>query len=94
MSITFTTKVVMPPSVLVRKLDQESVLLDLDSEQYFGLDEVGTRMLDALCSASSVEEAAERLIDEYDAEPSVLRDDLRSLTEKLVDRGLLRVVGD
>ncbi len=90
MSLSLTTPVSLPPNVLIRKLDDESVLLDLDSEQYYGLDEVGTRMLDALCTGGSVEAASEELVDEYDIEPEVLRDDLRDLAQRLLDRGLLR----
>lgn len=93
MPVQSSTTVVLPPTVLVRKLDDESVLLDLESEQYFGLDEVGTRMLDALCEAGSVEAASSRLVEEYDVEPETLRNDLLALTEKLVARGLLRVTG-
>jgi len=91
MSVDFTTRVSLAPTVLVRKLDDESVLLDLESEQYYGLDEVGTRMLDALCDAASVEAASSLLIDEYDIELETLREDLRVLAETLVARGLLRV---
>lgn len=83
----------MPASVLVRKLDDESVLLDLETEQYYGLDQVGTRMLEALCKSGSVETASEELADEYDVELETLREDLRDLAEKLVARGLLRVSG-
>jgi len=32
------------PAFLVRILDRESVLLNIETEQYFGLDETGTRM--------------------------------------------------
>ena len=38
---SFDRLVHVPERVLVRKLDRESVLLNLDSETYFGLDAVG-----------------------------------------------------
>ncbi len=93
MSVDFTSQVCVPSNVLVRKLDEESVLLNLDSEQYYGLDEVGTRMLDVLCESDSVEAAYGQLVDEYEVDPKTLRTDLAGLAEALVARGLLRVLG-
>ncbi len=93
MSVEFTSRVCVPPNVVVRKLEDESVLLNLDSEQYYGLDEVGTRMLDILCDSQTMEVAYCRLVDEYDVDPETLRDDLRGLADTLMTRGLLQVVG-
>ncbi len=93
MAVEFTSQVRVPPNVLVRNLEEESVLLNLDSERYYGLDEVGTRMLDALCGSDSVEDAYVQLVDEYDIDPKTLREDLRVLAETLVKQGLLQVGG-
>ena len=42
--IPFTNRATVPGHVLVRHLDGESVLLNLDTEKYFGLDAMGSRM--------------------------------------------------
>src|SRR5437762_10901062 len=42
--VTLVDRVVVPQHVLVRFMDGESVLLNLETERYFGLDETGTRM--------------------------------------------------
>jgi len=39
----FADRATVPTNVLIRFLDQESVLLNLNTEKYFGLDSVGTR---------------------------------------------------
>ncbi len=67
------------------------MLLNLQSEQYFGLDEVGTRMWFALTSANSMQEAYEALLAEYDVDAEKLRQDLQGLVEKLVEKGLIEV---
>lgn len=90
----FTRSVSAPTTVLARELpDGESVLLDMASERYFGLDASGTRMWGALTSTPSVQEAYERLLEEYAVEPDVLRRDLGRLLEELVGRGLLEFRG-
>ena len=59
MSISFDSKVRVPEDVLVSELDGESVLLNLKSECYFGLDEVGTRLWELLISSESIRGAYE-----------------------------------
>jgi len=89
MTIAFTDRVVVPDGVLISHLREESVILNLESERYFGLDDVGTRFLSVLTSSDSIEAAHQQLAAEYDVDPAVLRQDLLALVEKLVDQGLL-----
>jgi hypothetical protein len=80
----------VPDTVLVRELQGETVLLDLASETYFGLDEVGTRMWRALSEGGAIRAACDLLLEEYDVDRTVLEADLRALAARLVDAGLLR----
>jgi len=79
------------PDVLVSSMDGESVLLNLQSETYFGLDEVGTRMWNALTGAESLQAAFDVLAAEYEVEPDQLRHDLEQLVNKLAEQGLLEI---
>ena len=89
MTISFSDRVTVPDDVLISRLQEESVILNLDSERYFGLDDVGTRFLSVLTSSESIEAAYERLRNEYDVDPQILRNDLLSLVNNLIDQGLL-----
>lgn len=89
MTISFSDRVTVPDDVLISQLQEESVILNLDSERYYGLDDVGTRFLSVLTTSDSIETAYERLRHEYDVDPQVLRTDLVALIENLVDQGLL-----
>jgi hypothetical protein len=91
MPLSFTQRVSVPDNVMFRELDGESVILDLDSESYFGLDEIGTRMWLAITAATSIQDAFDTLSAEYEVEPDTLRDDLNELLDTLVDRGLIEV---
>jgi Coenzyme PQQ synthesis protein D (PqqD) len=88
-SIPFASKVAVPQSVLVQELQGDTVFLNLDSECYLGLDQVGTSMWNALVNAPSVQDAFERLLEEYEVEPDRLRGDLGRLIEDLVAHGLI-----
>ena len=91
MEIIFTKRVSVPESVLFRELEGESVILNVDSESYFGLENVGTRMWLVLTESDSIQAAYETLKDEYDVEPELLRRDLIELIEKLSENGLVRI---
>ncbi len=89
MTISFSDRVAVPDGVLISQLQEESVILNLESERYFGLDDVGTRFLAVLTSSESIEAAHQTLAAEFDVNPQELRQDLLALVEKLVDQGLL-----
>lgn len=84
-----TTKISVPKHVLARELDGESVLLNLDSGDYYGLDQVGTRMWTLLSQSGDVETAYGVLLGEYDASAELLRKDLEELLDDLVSHQLL-----
>jgi len=94
MEISFAMRAVVAADVLVQELQGESVLLNVRSGRYFGLDEVGTRMWAALTTAESLRAACDTLAGEYDVEPERLERDLRSLVEKLAEHGLVEVSGE
>jgi hypothetical protein len=81
----------VPDGVLIRELDGESVLLNVNTEKYFGLNEVGTRMWAALARLGDTESACEALLEEFEVEPERLRSDLETLLGELVGHGLLVV---
>ncbi|MCP4307850.1 MAG: PqqD family protein [bacterium] len=86
-------KVVASENVLVRELAGEAVLLNLDNEQYFGLDDIGYRMWDVLTTSDSVDKAMEILLSEYDVEPNRLLQSIQGLIEKCTEHGLVQVQG-
>lgn len=89
MTISFSDRVVIPDGVLISNLQEESVILNLDSERYFGLDDVGTRFLSVLNTSDSIEAAYEVLRAEYDVDAAALRLDLLEMVEDLVKQGIL-----
>src|SRR5882762_4191741 len=90
--VSFTDRAATPAHVLVRILDRESVLLNLETEQYFGLDEAGTRMWQLVTGSPNIESAYRELLSEFDVEPELLHSHLRELLTRLVESGLLQIV--
>lgn len=91
MNITFKSRVRPAANVLVRELDGEAVLLNLDNESYYGLDEIGAHMWSVVNASDSVESAYEALIAEYHVDAQRLRQDLQGLIEEWIEHGLARI---
>lgn len=82
-------RIEVPGDVLFRELGGESVLLDLRTESYFGLDATGTRMWQALVASGGVDAALGALDGVWDVEAPRLRRDLERLVGELAAHGLL-----
>jgi hypothetical protein len=89
--VSFADRAEVLPHVLVRFLDKESVLLNLETERYFGLDETGTRMWQVVTAAPNIDTAYQELQNEFDVESELLRLHLAELLGRLVDNGLLQI---
>ncbi len=82
----------IPDHVLIQTVHTgEAVMLHLENESYYGLNEVGTRMIDLLVSGHSFERTVERLGEEYDTDLETLRRDMQELVDELEERGLVAV---
>ena len=91
MQISFSDLVRIPDGILLSQLQEEAVILNLDSERYFGLDDVGTRILSVLTTSDSIDAAYASLLAEYDVDGHVLRQDLLALIESLLQQGIIEV---
>ena len=87
--LTLDSRVVVPESIVAREVAGETVILDLDSGTYFGLNPTGTDMWRAIAAGGSLADALAIVEREYEVDPAVLRDDLLRLTEQMLHKRLL-----
>ena len=78
-----------PSGVLAREVGDEMVLLNLENEQYYGLDRVGADIITRL-TRTSREEALAALCQDYEVDAAVLENDLERLVTELIAQGLLQ----
>jgi hypothetical protein len=74
--------------VLVRDVDREAVLLDLEAGTYFGLNGVGTRIWHLLEHDGRLRIVFDALCEEYEAAPDDIERDLLALVTRLVEARL------
>lgn len=82
-------KVKVPQSVVFRSFPTETVVLNLQTGKYHGLNPTAGKMLQALTEADSVRAAAAAVAAEYDAPAATIEADVCDLCQNLLDRGLV-----
>jgi hypothetical protein len=85
------SKAQLPSHVVFRAFVTETVVLNLQSGRYHGLNPSGGRMLEVITTAESVGEAAKTLAQEYDRAVAEIEADLVEFCAALVDRGLIEL---
>lgn len=76
-------------NVVFRDLADESVLLNLDTGTYFGLDAIGTRVWNLVAEHGSTSLAVDTLLAEYDVDAPRLERDVTALINQLLAKRLL-----
>lgn len=84
-----TAKVSIPEYVVFRAFAQETVILNLETGMYHGLDPVGGRLVELLSRAESMRAAAAQLAEEYDQPVEEVEADAVELCRALHERGLV-----
>lgn len=82
-------KLTVPPHVMSRLVGDETVLLDLESGVYFGLDGVGQRIWESIAEGLTLGEAVAVLVSEYEVGEDQAQADVIEFARDLVARGLL-----
>jgi hypothetical protein len=88
MSLTLDSHVAPAEDAVFRELDGQSVLLNLATGMYFGLDAVGTHVWQLAEADGSLREVCRRMIVEYEAEAAAIERDLLALADALIVKGL------
>ena len=81
----------VPEGVMVREVQGEAVLLHLDTGEYFGLDQIATRIWQLIVEKKDLKAVEAAMCEEYDADPEVVAKDLRELVDELVTKRILEV---
>ena len=81
--------ITLSPQVIFQELDKEAILLDLNGEAYYGLDEVGMRLWQLLAENGDFDAAVAQMLTEYEADEETLRTELLELLEDMAQSDLV-----
>jgi hypothetical protein len=89
-----TSRVSVPRHVVYRRLPSETIVFNLQTGKYHGLNASAGSMLEALTQSASVHEAASSVATEYSQPQERIERDMRELCDGLLARGLIELDGD
>lgn len=88
------TAVCVPTHVVFRAFAAETIMLNLQTGTYHGLNPTGGRMLETLQQHAVIADAAAIVAEHYDADAESVQADMLTLCSGLIERGLLAVRPD
>ena len=89
-----TSRVNIPQHVVYRRQPSETIVFNLQTGKYHGLNDTAGSMLEALDRAACVRDAAISVATEYDQPQAAIERDMNELCDGLLARGLIELDGD
>ena len=77
--------------VLFRQLDNEAILLNLETGQYYGLNEVGSQLWQQLTANPNLNQATAAILAQYEVGQDQLAQDIAQWLVELTNAGLLEL---
>jgi len=71
------------------ELDDSLVMMSLETNSYYGLDEIGRRFLELAEEAIKISEIVKVMLEEYEVSPEKCEEDIISLAESLLKEGII-----
>ncbi len=92
-AMSLASRVRIPEGILSHLLQNELVLLNLDTGVYCGLDPVGTRIWQLMQTQPScpLQQIVDALIEEYDVDKARCIQDLLALVARLEEKKLIEI---
>ena len=88
-NLNLEQKVIVSDDVLFQILGGETVLLNMETEQYFGLNEIGSKIWELISKEKKISEVLTELLNEYEVDHETLKNDLSSILLKMEAKKLI-----
>ena len=85
------TKVQIPSSVFIQEVDNEVIILDTITEEYFSINEVGKDIWDLISKNQSLKAIKEELLLVYEIDEKQLEVDILNFIKALNEKGLINI---
>ena len=79
----------IPATVFIQEIDEDVILLDTESQEYFSLNGVGKIILDLISENLTHEEIIEELAQMFEVDKPQIESDLLNFTKALEGKGLI-----
>jgi len=87
--VALSDRVIIPPQIITKTVGDETVIVDLMTGTYFGLDPVGARIWQLMHEGKTLSEICSVMLEEYEVSRAELEYDTMKLVEALSEQGLI-----
>ena len=81
----------IPQTVFIQEIDDEIILLDTITQEYFSLNEVGKNIIDLISENLTKDEMVEELSNIYEVDRIQIEKDLMNFAKLLEEKGLITI---
>ena len=81
----------IPPQVMARTVGNETVILNMESGTYFGLDPVGARIWQLIEAGKALAEICNVMLEEFEVKRDKLERDTLALASELVQNKIIAI---
>ena len=81
----------IPQTVFIQEIDDEVILLDTTTQEYFSLNEVGKNIIDLISENLTKDQIVEELSNIYEVDKIQIEKDLRNFAKALEEKGLITI---
>jgi hypothetical protein len=89
--ITTDTYIKRNKEVFASEIDDEVVMMHVDTGKYYGMDTVGSRIWELIAEEIQVKEVIGKLMEEYDVEEEQCKKDVLEFLNELYENKLVEV---
>ena len=86
------SKCVQTEDILSSNIDDEVVMMSMDTDKYYGLDPIGSRIWKLLQEPCTLRQVCEKLVMEFQVDASTCQHDVLEFIQKLADAQLVMPV--
>jgi hypothetical protein len=91
-TLALETVIIRTDNLMSTELDNDTVMMNIDSGSYYGLDGTGQRIWGLIETPRSITAVCEALLQEYDIDTETCRTQVLKFLNRLQTEGLVRVV--
>jgi hypothetical protein len=89
--MTLDTKINIPDTLFLQKVDDETILLDSNTNEYFSINEIGTLIWETLEEKKDLNSVKEEIISNYEVDEKQVEKDILNFIQEVVNKGLITI---
>lgn len=89
--MTLDTKINIPDTLFLQKVDDETILLDINTNEYFSINEIGTFIWETLEEKKDLNSVKEEIISNYEVDEKQVENDILNFIQEVANKGLITI---